>query len=68
MLHAIAAGTWNVYQQQLPYLAHARDHGHSFVPGQVLQVDRTRRLVELAPVTFQGEEIIERREREYVRQ
>ena len=26
MLHTFAAGTWNIYEQQLQYVAHARAH------------------------------------------
>lgn len=65
MLHAIAAGTWNVYQQQLPYLAHARDHGYSYVPGELIGIDRSRKVIKLAPFIYEGEVIIEARQLEY---
>ena len=65
MLHAIAAGTWNVYQQQLPYLAHAKDHGYSYVPGELSGIDRARKQIELAPFIYEGETIIERRTLDY---
>lgn len=61
MLHAIAAGTWNVYQQQLLYLAHASEHGYAYIPGELAGIDRERRQIELAPLTHAGEIIIERR-------
>ena len=40
MLHTFAAGTWNVYEQQVQYVAHARAHHFEYVPGQVDAIDR----------------------------
>ena len=39
MLHTFAAGTWNIYQQQVQYVAHARAHHFEYVPGQLVAVD-----------------------------
>jgi NADH dehydrogenase len=35
MLHTFAAGTWNIYEQQVQYVAHARTHRFEYVPGQL---------------------------------
>jgi NADH dehydrogenase FAD-containing subunit len=35
MLHTFAAGTWNVHQQQVQTLLHARTHRFEYVPGQL---------------------------------
>ncbi|RUW86139.1 NAD(P)/FAD-dependent oxidoreductase [Mesorhizobium sp. M1E.F.Ca.ET.063.01.1.1] len=50
MLHTFAAGTWNIYQQQVHYLAHAHAHHFEYVPGQVDSIDRTARHIRLAPL------------------
>jgi NADH:ubiquinone reductase (H+-translocating) len=47
MLHTIAAGTRDVQQQQVIYLAHARDHGFTYQPGEMCGLDRRRRQVQL---------------------
>ena len=43
MLHTFAAGTWNIYQQQVQYVAHARAHHFEYVPGQLEAVDHAPR-------------------------
>lgn len=48
MLHTIAAGTRDISQQQTPYLAHARDAGFVFQPGELCGLDRQAREIELA--------------------
>ncbi len=35
MLHTFAAGTWNIYEQQVQYVAHAHKHHFKYVPGQL---------------------------------
>ncbi|WP_323118128.1 NAD(P)/FAD-dependent oxidoreductase [Burkholderia alba] len=66
MLHTIAAGTRDVQQQQVIYLAHAREHGFSFQPGEMCGLDRERRAVQLAALrTPDGESILGPRSVEY---
>lgn len=65
MLHTFAAGTWNVHQQQLHYLAHARRHHFEYIPGEVDGLDTARRRVGLAPMVVEGETLIDRRELAY---
>ncbi len=66
MLHTIAAGTRDVQQQQVIYLAHAREHGFTYQPGEMIGLDRSRRLVRLAEIrTPEGEVILDPRTVEY---
>lgn len=66
MLHTIAAGTRDVQQQQVIYLAHARDHGFTYQPGEMCGLDRRLRQVQLNEIrTPEGELILEPRTVEY---
>jgi NADH:ubiquinone reductase (H+-translocating) len=65
MLHTFAAGTWNIYEQQLQYVAHARTHHFEYVPGQLDAIDRTARRIRLAPVRAAGEVVAGARDLEY---
>lgn len=58
MLHTIAAGTRDVQQQQVIYLAHARDRGFSYQPGEMRGLDRNARVVELAELRSPSGEIV----------
>lgn len=58
MLHTIAAGTRDVRQQQVIYLAHARDHGFTFQPGDMEDLDRTARVVRLAELRSPSGEVV----------
>src|SRR6476620_10306433 len=42
MLHTFAAGTWNIYEQQVQYVAHARTHHFEYVPGRLEAVQEAR--------------------------
>ena len=66
MLHTIAAGTRDVQQQQVIYLAHARDHGFDYQPGEMEGLDRNARVVKLAELrSTSGEVVIGPRSIEY---
>jgi NADH:quinone reductase (non-electrogenic) len=65
MLHTFAAGTWNMYEQQVQYVAHARTHHFEYVPGQVEAIDRTARRIRLAPLKAAGEIVAGPRELDY---
>jgi NADH dehydrogenase len=65
MLHTFAAGTWNIYQQQVQYVAHARMHHFQYVPGQIEAIDRTVRRIRLAPLQADGEVVAGARELAY---
>lgn len=49
MLHTIAAGTRDIYQQQTSYIAQARQYGFVFQIGEVITIDRISKSVHLAP-------------------
>ena len=65
MLHTFAAGTWNIYEQQVQYVAHARAHHFEYVPGQLDAIDHTARRIRLAPLQAAGEVVAGGRELEY---
>ena len=67
LLHEVAAGSMDLYENDLDYLAQARWHHFEFQLGRMDGLDRTRRVVKLAP-TFDEEgheELIPRREIAY---
>lgn len=51
MLHTIAAGTRDVYQQQVAYAAQAHSAGFIYQPGAMCGLDRTRKEIEVAALT-----------------
>lgn len=65
MLHTFAAGTWNIYQQQVQFLVHAASHHFEYVPGDMDGLDRNNRRIRLAPMQANGEIIADTREEEY---
>lgn len=65
MLHTFAAGTWNIYQQQVQFLTHARAHHFEYVPGQLEGIERDNRCIRLAPIQAQGEIIADARRLDY---
>ena len=65
MLHTFAAGTWNIYQQQVQYVAHARMHHFEYVPGQLDSIDRAARRIRLAPLQANGEMVAGTRDLAY---
>ena len=58
MLHTIAAGTRDVQQQQVIYLAHARDHSFDYQPGEMKGLDRSARVVKLAELRAPSGEVV----------
>jgi len=67
LLHEVAAGSMDLYENDLDYLAQARWHHFEFQLGRMDGLDRARRVVKLAP-TFDEEgheELIPRREIAY---
>jgi NADH:ubiquinone reductase (H+-translocating) len=65
MLHTFAAGTWNIYEQQLQYVVHARTHHFEYVPGELKAIDRGARRIRLAPLQVAGEVVAGGRELDY---
>jgi NADH:ubiquinone reductase (H+-translocating) len=65
MLHTFAAGTWNIFQQQVQYVAHARAHHFEYVPGRLEAIDRAARRIRLAPLQAAGEVVADARALDY---
>lgn len=62
MLHTMAAGTWDVGQQQLSLVAHAAAHHFGYHIGRMADLDTTARRVTLAPLIGpDGTELVEQR-------
>src|SRR5688572_8849039 len=67
LLHEVAAGSLDLYEHHLDYLAQARWHHFNFQLGRMDGLDRNRRVILLAPTydEEQNEELIKRREIRY---
>jgi NADH dehydrogenase len=67
LLHEVAAGSMDLYEHDLDYLAQARWHHFEFQLGRMDGLDRTRRMVKIGPTVDEssGEELIRRREIPY---
>lgn len=65
MLHTFAAGTWNIYQQQVQFLVHAGSHHFKYIPGEMAGLDREGRRLRLAPLQANGEVIADARDLDY---
>jgi len=62
-LHEVAAGTLDIHREGLSYAMLAKDRGFSFIQGELLGLDRPRRMVRLAAVLDdEGHEIFPPRE------
>jgi NADH dehydrogenase len=62
LLHEVAAGSMNIHDHQLDYIAQARWHGFRFVLGNLAGLDRAGRQVTIAPVVDdEGAEILPER-------
>lgn len=66
LLHEVAAGTINSYQDELNYFAHASRNHFDFHLGRMQGIDREQQKLMLAPLTNRGGDVIaERRELPY---
>lgn len=66
LLHEVAVGTLDSYEDDLDYLAHARTHYFHFRLGCMDGLDRAKQEITLAPVVDEtGEEVIPRRTLSY---
>jgi NADH dehydrogenase len=66
LLHQVASGSMDVEAHELDYLAHAHWHGYRFQHGELIGLDRSRKVIVLA-ATFdeEGREIAPPRELPY---
>lgn len=58
LLHEVAAGTLNSFQDELDYFAHGSRHCFEFQLGRMDGIDRERRLIHLAPLQDERGEVI----------
>ncbi|HYH42256.1 MAG TPA: NAD(P)/FAD-dependent oxidoreductase [Burkholderiales bacterium] len=67
LLHEVAAGSMDLYEHDLDYLAQARWHHFEFQLGRMDGLDRARHVVRIEPTLDEqdGEELIPRREIPY---
>lgn len=52
ILHKIAAGTNDLSQQQVSFVAHASQHHFTYSPGEMSSLDRCNKLIHLEPITM----------------
>lgn len=66
MLHTMAAGTRDIAQQQMTYIAQARDAGFHYQPGEMCGLDRAANQVLVAPLYARdGRELVPARRLRY---
>ncbi len=66
LLHEVAAGTFDSYENQVEYMAQAKQNYFEYRLGRMYKLDRDKRIVYVAPTVNQaGEEIIPEREFHY---
>lgn len=62
ILHKIAAGTNDLSQQQVSFVAHASQHYFTYSPGEMSGLDRKKKLIYLEPITMlDGSVAVEKR-------
>ncbi|AHG65746.1 NAD(P)/FAD-dependent oxidoreductase [Advenella mimigardefordensis] len=64
-LHEVASGTLDIHREGLSYAMLAKDHGFTFVPGEVDGIDRDARTIHVKPVYNEGEEVFSARDLPY---
>lgn len=64
-LHEVASGTLDIHREGLSYAMLAKDHGFTFVPGQMDGIDRQARTIHVKPMFSEGEEIFAARDLPY---
>ncbi len=64
-LHEVASGTLDIHREGLSYAMLAKDHGFTFVPGEMDDIDRQARTIHVKPVFSEGEEIFSARDIPY---
>lgn len=66
LLHEVAAGTFDSYENQVEYMAQAKQNYFEYRLGRMYKLDRENRVVYVAPTySDSGEEIIPERQFEY---
>lgn len=63
LLHEVAAGSLNSYEDEINYLSHGSQHGYSFHLGSLDKVDPEKKVIVLAPIKAQdGSEAVPQRQ------
>ena len=58
LLHEVAAGTLNSFEDELNYFAHSVKHHFEFQLGRMIDIDRSNKKLQLAPLTDeQGQQV-----------
>ncbi len=66
LLHEVAAGTFDSYENQVEYMAQAKQNYFEYRLGRMYKLDRSNKIVYVAPThNKQGDEIIPERQFEY---
>jgi len=66
LLHEVATGALNTGEDEVNYFAHAHQNGYEFVFGRMNGLNRTKKLVKLAPLLGQdGKTLVQPREIQY---
>lgn len=64
-LHEVASGTLDIHREGLSYAMLAKDHGFTFVPGEMDGIDRQTRSIHVKAVYNEGEEVFAARDLSY---
>ncbi|MDD7804705.1 MAG: NAD(P)/FAD-dependent oxidoreductase [Endozoicomonas sp. (ex Botrylloides leachii)] len=65
LLHEVAAGSLNAFENELSYLAQAKWNSFHFVPGRMDALNRNEKNIGLAPIFSDGEEVVPARTLSY---
>ncbi|MRI32103.1 FAD-dependent oxidoreductase [Endozoicomonas sp. OPT23] len=66
LLHEVAAGSLNAFEDELSYLAQAKWNHFHFLPGRMCGLDRDNKVITLEPICDEkGQEVVPSRELEY---
>lgn len=64
-LHEVAAGVMDADAAELDYVVHSKKHHFTFKLGRMVNLDREKKVVQLAPLIDDGQEILPAREVAY---
>lgn len=64
-LHEVASGTLDIHREGLSYAMLAKDHGFTFVPGEMDGINREARSIHVKAVLSEGEEVFAERDLTY---
>ena len=65
LLHQVAAGSLNAFEDELSYLAQAKWNYFHFFPGYMENINRQQKIISLAPIYIKDEQIVPSRHIKY---